>query len=219
MPEARLVAQKDRYLYLLLIAVQIVFAPDDMGDEEHDDTLTFVLIILWLLELRKKHPSTARRFRTIASFADVDCKSMFRFDKDHLFRLNGCLRLPKFRLQNRAIFVGVEALLIVLHRLHAPGRWRSVVVEFGSSTGKLSELFNLVIDHVYGTFCVPLMQDLTRYACKFEGWASVIRRKTAGAVDFVFTFLDGKFNSCCKPKIALPDVLYSGYYRDHGLTV
>lgn len=223
---ARLIPQRDRHALLLFIICTIVILWPRMGAAQRMHMLQNIGLLLLLLEARRPQTSTPRRLRTISSFADQeqwDMRSNFRFEANELFRLRDALDLPRFRLHNRAVYVGEEALLVFLARIHIPGRWYKIRNEFGGSSSRLSEVFNMVVRYLYFRFCIPLLQNLRHWAPYFDVWCATIARKSEGAVDFVFGFLDGHFNTCCQPVLRddggqlAPDVLYSGYYKEHGL--
>eukprot|EP00959_Pyramimonas_sp_CCMP1952_P296594 6204463-Pyramimonas_sp.AAC.2 len=193
-----------------------------MLEDYEDDDDGFMAVLLQgigvLLMLNLEDPEVCSVPRVRASFekvAHLDMKRLFRFDFDGVHRLINALQLPDFRLSNNAAYRREEALLILLSRLHAPGRWEDEKFRFGDTNGKLSETYNLVIRHLYTNFCVPLLRDLRRYIPQFQRWAQAIYN-ASGAIENCVGFLDGTHNRCCRPTV-WQRVMYSGHKRDHGL--
>jgi len=149
-----LIAQKDRNIYMLFIMVSIVCLDVDIDPEEYLNQALTWLAILTVLNLRKPVHYKPRLNARLADLENEDCKSKFRFDLRDLYRLHEVLDLPDFTLVNRAKYVGEEAMLILLFRIHSPGRWDAVQLFFGGSIAKLSEVYNLIIRHIYHRYCI-----------------------------------------------------------------
>ena len=65
---ARLIAQRNRYMRLLYIAVRFALAPVNMDPVEHSHMCTECLAILTVLNLRLPVPYRPRLFRTTYDF-------------------------------------------------------------------------------------------------------------------------------------------------------
>jgi hypothetical protein len=117
----RAIAQKNQHLWHVYILVQLAVATPTMTPALILNLCARCVAILHMLELRKPGTYKPRQLRTIASFVDdpeFDTKDNFRFDAPDLFRLRNVLDLPRFKLQNGAVYVGEEVMLIVLIMHH-----------------------------------------------------------------------------------------------------
>ena len=110
----RAIAQKNQHLWHVYILVQLAVATPTMTPALILNLCARCVAILHMLELRKPGTYKPRQLRTIASFVDdpeFDTKDNFRFDAPDLFRLRNVLDLPRFKLQNGAVYVGEEVML------------------------------------------------------------------------------------------------------------
>ena len=87
----------------------------------------------------------ARIKRYVVSFSRP-----FRFEKGDLERLRSALVIPEvYRCETGTKASGMEALLIMLHRLSYLNSWCDLAPLFGRAEPELSAIFNMIIDNVY----------------------------------------------------------------------
>ena len=102
-----------------------------------------------LLLAQEKKDSACFRLGIDAIPAE-QCKTMFRFEKNDLRRLQTALNFPEENLvPNGTKTSGFEAFCIMLRRLAYPNRLIDLAPILGRSTSEISVIFSYAIDHVY----------------------------------------------------------------------
>ena len=82
--------------------------------------------------------------------ADQKALNTFRFDKGNTQRLARSFAIPEqFRLPNRCICSGVDALCILIRRLVYPNKLNDMETLFGRPKSTLSLIVNYSLDFIY----------------------------------------------------------------------
>ena len=169
-------------MYLLLA--------DELTDEE-----------LLLLEMDKQKGGNHIRF-TLDDMNDQEVQENFRFQRRDLGRLITCLRFPEYFTTNTNIkFCSEEALCILLRRLAYPNRFVDLYPLFGRSKSQLSEMFNIVLDHVYDNFShLPSTLAQPWIINGVPQFAAAVSAKNAPLVN-CWGFIDGTVRAICRPSL------------------
>ena len=154
-----------------------------------------------------------REFGTTAS-----CKSIFRFELQHLRLLCDELRFPSIIRTHNATATGEEAFLYMLRRLSYPSTQSRLAWESGRSPAAQSELFDAAITHVYEEFAhLRDHRSLECWGPHFERFAAIIKaggRKGPVPLNNCVGYVDGSNQKMDKPKVG-QHVLYNGHKRCH----
>ena len=160
--------------------------------------------------------SFARIEREFGSTAS--CKSVFRFELEHLRLLYHELRFPPVVRTHNATATGEEAFLYMIRRLSYPTTLSRLAWESGRSPAAQSELFEWATTHVYEEFVH--LRDNRSVECwgpHFEHFAALIKaggRKGPAPLKNCVGYVDGSNQKMDKPRIA-QHVLYNGHKRCH----
>ncbi len=127
---------------------------------------------------------------------NLECKNLFRFNKDHLPLLCSELCLDEEYLSSTHLkWTSLEGLCVMLHRLAYPNRLSDLVPIFGRSKSKCLIIFNTMLNdlivhhhHRVTTVSQPWLNHLQM--------AQVIRTKGA-VIDNVWAFIDGTHILIC----------------------
>eukprot|EP00894_Picocystis_sp_ML_P000490 jgi/Pico_ML_1/51007/g2115.t1 len=150
--------------------------------------------------------------RSANSFTEDELRASFRFDREAIAELRGLLGIPPiFRSRSNHAFQGEEAFLLLLRRLAGRERNMELAQVFGRSPPGISEMYNVVLDHVY---------EHARHAMRLEMWeqdlvafADVLAR--CGCVEQSCAgFIDGTMFTICRPTEG-QESMYNGWKRAH----
>ena len=146
------------------------------------------------------------------------CKTMFRFEKDDLPRIQMALRIPqKIVCRNRTIVSGTEGLCILLRRLAYPNRLEDLTSVFGRPVYELSYIFNEVLNIVYHEHG-HLLSDLTQpwlSQANLDTFTTAISDRGSPLLN-CWGFIDGTVRPICRPE-SNQKMLFSGHKRTHGV--
>ena len=153
---------------------------------------------------------------TIEYLSDEDCKLMFRFKKEDIYRLVGALEMPDIILANRARASGLESLCLVLRRLAYPNRLYDLVPVFSRDETYLSKFFNEALEFINGRF-MHLLTSLNQpwLVNELEAFTESVYEK-CGVLPSCWGFIDGTLRPCCRP-VYNQQVMFNGHKRVHGL--
>ena len=148
---------------------------------------------------------------------DQEVQENFRFQRRDLGRLITCLRFPEyFTTKTNIKFCSEEALCILLRRLAYPNCFVDLYPLFGRSKSQLSEMFNIVLDHVYDNFSHLLSTLAQPWIINgVPQFTAAVSTKNAPLVN-CWGFIDGTVRAICRPSLNQRDV-YNGHKRCHAL--
>ena len=155
--------------------------------------------------------SFARIEREFGSTAS--CKSVFRFELEHLRLLYHELRFPPVVRTHNATATGEEAFLYMIRRLSYPTTLSRLAWESGRSPAAQSELFEWATTHVYEEFVH--LRDNRSVECwgpHFEHFAALIKaggRKGPAPLKNCVGYVDGSNQKMDKPRIAQHEQSYT----------
>eukprot|EP00963_Diacronema_lutheri_P010751 scaffold1148_cov335-Pavlova_lutheri.AAC.1 len=151
--------------------------------------------------------------RWIDGFSEDDLRGCLRFGADELRELMGLLEIPAFLWARGSTrrFRGEEAFLLLLRRL--AGREKGVhhAVVFDRSPPAISEMYNVVLHHVY---------QHARVAMRLELWEdelpSFVEALHACGCPLpqCFGFIDGTMFDIRRPIVG-QEAMYNGWKRRH----
>ena len=150
--------------------------------------------------------------RSAESFTGDELRASFRFDREAIAELRGLLGVPDVLYsRSKRRFGGEEAFLLLLRRLG--GRERNVELArvFGRSSPAISEMYNVVLTHVY---------QHARRAMRLEMWEHDLVRfaetlARCGCVEqHCVGFIDGTMFAICRPMEG-QESMYNGWKRGH----
>ena len=130
------------------------------------------------------------------------------------------LMLPYLQLEGityrfRYVCKPEVALCILLYRLSAPCRLKSMMHVFQRSRGWICVIFNDVGEHIIASFRDLLFWDSTRLTQEtIAEYASAIERE--GGVKGVWGFIDSTMRAICRPE-ENQEPYYSGYKKCHAV--
>ena len=178
---------------------------DELTDEE-----------LLLLEMDKQKGGNHIRF-TLDDMNDQEVQENFRFQRRDLGRLITCLRFPEyFTTKTNIKFCSEEVLCILLRRLTYRNRFVVLYPLFGRSKSQLSEMFNIVLDHVYNNFSHLLSTLAQPWIINgVPQFAAAVFAQNAPLVN-CWGFIDGTVRAICRPSLNQREV-YNGHKRCHAL--
>jgi len=120
--------------------------------------------------IRRRHRFGPERFRRLGEIESHDCYAWFGLNPFGLRRLYLCWRVPTtFRTTSGKVYGGEECFLVMLfHFIKGTPFTQMARLTFGGDPRRLSEMFDLMIDHLYFTFYhkisgVSLDQWIPRY--------------------------------------------------------
>ena len=145
------------------------------------------------------------------------CLAYFRFGADEIHRLSEALRIPHvFVAHDRVKCSGKEALCIMLRRMTFPCRWVELSAMFGRSRAFMSVVVNSLLRFIHNEFSTILTLDSRRLSVtNLRAYSQAVRNQ--GGPDIpVFGFIDGTFNSVCRPT-DYQRAFYSGHKKAHGI--
>lgn len=147
--------------------------------------------------------------RTILSFSDVECRLLFRFQQNDLFRLMRVFRIPnEVRLESRYLFYGEEVLLFSLHRFaHGFTYEMDCIILFGREHSQWSRAFHWFIQHMMSNFIHLLKRNLEHWLPHFPYFSECIRMKLEEKTNLQFApqqfrvigFVDDNVTKTCRP--------------------
>lgn len=155
----------------------------------------------------------------VDELTEEKCWIAFRFQKQHLHRLQRALRIPDVCVfMNGITETGLNSLCIFLRRLCYPNRLDDLIPFLGRRRPDLSIIFHGVLEHISQNFFY-LITDLNApywLAPNFlQTYANAVFAKGA-PLHFVWGFIDGTGRPCCRPGM-YQNVLFSGHKRIHCL--
>lgn len=149
---------------------------------------------------------------------ELTCKVEFRFEKQHIPRLQKALQIPDVvSIPHAKTCGGLEALCIVLKRFAYPVRYCDMVSLFGRSVPELCKITLDTIDHIYNNHCFRLQswnQPFLSPRCLLA-YANAIHCKGA-PLTTCFGFIDGTLRPISRPAFN-QRVVYNGHKRLHGI--
>ncbi len=150
----------------------------------------------------------------IDNFSNAQCRSLFRFEKDHLIELSELLCLPSYVSHTDLPWSALEGTALMLRRLSYPGRLSDLAPHFGRSPSECSVIFNSMSADVHHRHSHHISQ-LRQGWLDVDTYAAAILQKGA-PVSNVFGFVDGTLRHICRPSTDQCE-MYSGHKRKHGL--
>ena len=159
------------------------------------------------------------------NFDDLTCKIEFRFEKQHIPRLQGALEIPEeIHVPKAKLCSGLEALCIVLKRFAYPVRYCDMVPFFGRSVTDLCRITLYMIGYIYERHLFRLQswnQPFLSSEC-LSTYADVIHAKGA-PLTTCFGFIDGTLRPISRPGVN-QRMVYNGHkyltiismYNDNG---
>ena len=166
-----------------------------------------------LLEEEKVHESFDKF--DLDNFNNVQCRSLFRFDKDDLVELTEFLALPhQYVAQNGMVWSPIEGTCMLLCRLCYPGRLLDLAPYFGRSVPECSLIVNNMLADVHHRFSY-LMSSVSQPWMDHEKYCAAVVQKGA-PVNNIFSFVDGTLRHICRPGQNQRE-MFSGHKRRHGL--
>lgn len=150
--------------------------------------------------------------RSAESFTEDELRGSFRFGRDAIGELIGLLGVPPvLRSASGRRFGGEEAFLLLLRRLGGRERNFELAQVFGRSSPAISEMYNVVLDHVF-KHAMPAMR-LETWEDHLPSFANVLR--TRGCPEgHCFGFIDGTMFTICRPTYG-QEAMYNGWKRQH----
>lgn len=153
-----------------------------------------------------------------ASLDEAQCRTEFRFSKEHILELVRSLQIPeRIVTVQRTTCSAIEGTCILLKRLAFPCRYTDMVPLFGRNQTELCILFNHMLSFVY-----------THHHFRLESWdqwflqpeilqnfAEVIHGKGAPLLN-CFGFIDGTVIPICRPR-ENQRIVYNGHKRVHAM--
>lgn len=150
--------------------------------------------------------------RSAESFTDDELRGSFRFGRDAIGVLLGLLGIPNvLRSASGRRFDGEEAFLLLLRRLGGRERLLDLAQVFGRPPPAISEMYNVVLDHVF---------QHVRHALRLEIWEehltafSQVLRERGCPEGHCFGFVDGTMFTICRPTVG-QEAMYNGWKRQH----
>jgi hypothetical protein len=133
---------------------------EDVDNSYRIGTLAFLRYLSIVLLRDEVIERPLRHDKTIDSFSESQCWTIFGIRKPDLTRLLKGLRFPQWiKLENRSKMSGEEVMLRGLYEL-VSGEDQHTISEnvFGRDFSQQSRAFKWFVDHIYSTF-LDLMQD------------------------------------------------------------
>ncbi|XP_064462205.1 uncharacterized protein LOC135372615 [Ornithodoros turicata] len=126
----------------------------------------------------------------------------FRFEKDHIRRLQSALHIPATVLTAQKVVIpGDEALCITLRRLAYPNRLRELEKLFGRHYSTISSVTNTVLSHIDEKF-FHLLQDANNHAWlnldALKRFSQAVHCKGA-PLENCWGFIDSTARAICRP--------------------
>ncbi len=138
----------------------------------------------------------------------------YRFRKEHILRLAGCLRIPpEFCLENGVWVNGQEALLITLRKLSFPLRFIDLENFAGWELSRLCRIFKFTMDFIFlhHSFRVTEMTDRTMGLLEASRLALQLKKRSLHPdghlyerTQSVCQYFDGFRVSICRPLDFIP---------------
>ena len=154
----------------------------------------------------------------LESMNDDECRTEFRFEKEHLYNLVDSLQLDEDQiLYNRLKVDSIEAVCILLKRLSYPCRYSDMVPRFARPAAELSAIHNHMINRIYNQWGF-LLRDFNREQLapqNLQRYAHAIHAKGAPLTNCL-GFLDGTVCPVSRPGHN-QRVLYNGHKRVHAI--
>lgn len=148
---------------------------------------------------------------------DVECRSLFRFAKDDIYRLQAALRLQEtISLDNDSLMDSTLALCILLRRLVYPNRLEELVTLFRRSKCSISRAFHAMLSHIFTNYRHTL--EITPQNCpkaQIDKYCEAIFDKN-GLLERCIGFIDGTLVGISRPSED-QESAYNGHKRKHGL--
>ena len=108
----------------------------------------------WWLNIRMPRAHSYKARLRFEDLTDYECKSYFRFEKEHIPVLIQALRIPAvIKTSNSNKFTATEALLILLWRISYPSTLNAGHRLFGRTEGALSEITNWMLRFITINYC------------------------------------------------------------------
>ena len=150
--------------------------------------------------------------RTAETFTDDELRASFRFDRDAIAELRVLLNVPDVLYsRSKRRFGGEEAFLLLLRRLGGRERNVELAQVFGRSSPAISEMYNVVLEHVYEHARAAMRLEL--WERELEGFADVLAQ--CGCVEqHCVGFIDGTMFAICRP-VDGQESMYNGWKRGH----
>ena len=146
------------------------------------------------------------------------CKVEFRFDKEHVSRLQRALRLPEIRnIKHASPCSGLEALCVLLKWLAYPVRYCDMVPLFRQQVPELGKITHYVSNHIYENHSFRLQnwnQPFLSPQC-LQLYCNAIHSKGA-PLSNCFGFVDGTVRPICRPR-KNQRIMFDGHKRMHGI--
>lgn len=173
-------------------------------------------ILMHILRDEQDGGAQQQRF-TLDEVPDENCKFLFRFKKDDIYRLYHALQIPEFvRTYNENKVTGITALCMLLRRLTYPNRLRDLRQLFGYSPQAISLIISRITDiliqnHGHLLTHLPQLTWLNWQRLRIYGLA--IQDKGAPMPN-CWGFIDGTARAICRPSLEQENY-YSGHKRFH----
>jgi hypothetical protein len=144
----------------LIISVLLVRLKTDEAltkdERQHLENLLRIIIVSYLHQVTyedEEHDKTPSRERTISSFSNSECNTLFRFHKEDLVNLVDWLKFPKKCVSNGIVMPGEEILLRCLYELSSGETKHKVAINiFGRDGSAQSRAFTYFINHIIVNF-------------------------------------------------------------------
>ncbi|XP_065312485.1 uncharacterized protein [Dermacentor albipictus] len=167
----------------------------------------------------RREPLSVHGRLNIDAMDDGVFRTYFRFEKEHIGRLQRALRIPdKVVTAQRVAVPGDEALCITLRRLAYPNRLCDLEDLFGRHSSTLSSLTNEVLRHIDERF-FHLLDDVNNHSWlnldTLEKFSQAIHAKGAPLTN-CWGFIDGTARAICRPT-RNQKLYFSGHKRFHAL--
>jgi len=166
-----------------------------------------------MMEWWSPHIDVSEQTRSLASFSDDELRGCFRFDREDVRTLLRLLEVPAFFWAKGSTrrFGGEEAFLLMLRRLAGREKGAQLAAIFNRSQPAISEMYNVVLDHVYQHAKVAMHlelweDELPKLARLLEESGCPLTRCCG--------FVDGTMFDICRPTIA-QESMYNGWKRKH----
>lgn len=155
----------------------------------------------------------SNKARWLDDFEDATLRGNFRFDRGHIRELIHLLEIPEQLRSSTCgrVFNGEEAFLLLLRRLAGRETLTHLATIFDRSPPALSEMYNVILRHVY-TFAKVSMQ-LELWEDELPAFAHALREHGC-PLPHCCGFIDGTMFDICRPIID-QESMYNGWKRGH----
>ena len=167
-----------------------------------------------LFDLTGEEQRPAFRF-DVDKFNSYECRTYFRFEKEHLDILRAQLGIPRqITCYNGTTVAGLDALCVVLRRLAYPNKLVDLVPIFGRAKEEISIIFNTTIDIIYNLHKDKL-HNLDQEWITPDRFAGAIANKGA-PLNNIWGFVEATLHAICRPKYH-EQTVFNGRQQIHSL--